>query len=85
MTFGRNLLLAKFGGEMIERSLSLYNLPLSKGTCYRQWRFSPGFAFPLEFAFIARSGMKSLFTGIDSSSHTAVSSAHVIYSFMSFF
>ena len=29
--------------------------------------------------------MKSLFTGIDSSSHTAVSSAHVINSFMSLF
>ena len=29
--------------------------------------------------------MKSLFTGIDSSSHTAVSSAQVIYSFMSVF
>ena len=29
--------------------------------------------------------MKSLFTGIDSSSHTAVSFAQVIYSFMSFF
>ena len=28
--------------------------------------------------------MKSLFTGMDSSSHTAVSSAQVIYSFMSF-
>ena len=31
------------------------------------------------------SGMKSLFTGIHSSSHTAVSSTQVIYSFMSFF
>ena len=29
--------------------------------------------------------MKSLFTGIDSSSHTAVSSAQAIYSFVSFF
>ena len=29
--------------------------------------------------------MKSLFTGIDSASHTAVSSTKVIYSFMSFF
>ena len=37
------------------------------------------------FAFIAGSGMKSIFTGIDSSSHTAASSAQVIYSFMSFF
>ena len=46
--------------------------------------FSPRFAVPWEFAFIAGSGMKSLFTGIDSSSHTAVSSAQVIYSFMPF-
>ena len=37
------------------------------------------------FAFIAGSGMKSIFTRIDSSSHTAASSAQVIYSFMSFF
>ena len=29
--------------------------------------------------------MKSLFTGIDSSGHTAVSSTQLIYSFMSFF
>ena len=29
--------------------------------------------------------MKSLFTGIDSASHTVVSSAQVIYSFMSLF
>ena len=39
------------------------------------WRFSPRFAVPWEFAIIAGSGMKNLFAGIDSSSHTAVSSA----------
>ena len=37
------------------------------------------------FAFIAGSGIKSLFTGTDSSSDTAVSSTQLIYSFMSFF
>ena len=85
VTFGWNLLLAKFGSEKVERRLSPYNLPLSKGTSYCQWRFFPGFAVPSEFPFIAGSGMKSLFTGNDSSSDTAVSSAPVIYSFMSFF
>ena len=34
---------------------------------------------------IAGSGIKSFFTGIDSSSDTAVSSTQLIYSFMSFF
>ena len=43
------------------------------------------FAVPREFAFIAGSGIKSLFTGIDSSSDTAVSSSQLIYSFMTFF
>ena len=38
-----------------------------------------------EFAFIPKSGMKSLFIRIDSSSHTADSSAKVITSFMSLF
>ena len=88
VTFGWNLLLAKFGSENVERRLSPYNLPLSKGTSYSQWRFFPGFAVPSEFPFIAGSCMKSLFTGNDSSiwsSDTAVSSAPVIYSFMSFF
>ena len=79
-TFGWNFLLDKFGSEKVERSLSPNNLPLSKGTTYCQWRFSPGFAVPWEFAFIAGSGMKSLFTGIDSSSrHSAVSPVQVIY------
>ena len=48
-------------------------------------RFSPRSAVPWEFAFIAGSGIKSLFTGIDSSSDTAVSSTQLIYSFMPFF
>ena len=78
VTFGWNFLLDKFGSEKVERSLSPNNLPLSKGTSYYQRRFSPGFAVPSEFAFITESGMKSLFTGIDSSSHTAVSPAQVI-------
>ena len=67
VTFGWNLLLDKSGSEKVERSLFPNNLPLSKGTSYCQWRFSPGFAVPWEFAFIAGSGMKSLFNGINSS------------------
>ena len=47
--------------------------------------FSFLFAVPWEFAFIAGSGIKSIFTGIDSSSDTAVSSSQLIYSFVSFF
>ena len=46
--------------------------------------FSFLFAVPWEFAFIAGSGIKSIFTGIDSSSDTAVSSSQLIYSFVSF-
>ena len=34
VTFGWNFRLAKFSSEKVERSLSPYNLPLSKGTSY---------------------------------------------------
>ena len=84
VTFGWNFLLAKFGSEKVEWSLSPYNLPLSKGTSYCQWHFSPGFAVPWDFAFSARSGIKSLFTRINSTSHTALSSAQAIYSCLFF-
>ena len=40
-TFVWSLLLAKFGSERVKWSLSPYNVPLSKGTGYCQWRFSP--------------------------------------------
>ena len=65
-----------------KRSLSPHNLPFSS---FCQWSFSLRFALPWEFAFIAESCIKSLFTGIDSSSDTAVSSTQLTYSFMSFF
>ena len=39
----------------------------------------------MRIAFIAGRGIKSLFTGIDFSSDTAVSSTQLIYSFLSFF
>ena len=75
----------------LKRSLPPYNLPLSKRTNYSQWRLLISYSLfcplccPWELAFIAASGMKSLFTGIDSASHTVVSSAEVIYSCMPLF
>ena len=49
--------------------------------------FLSSLCFPMRIASIAGSGIKSLFTGIDSrdTAVLAVSSTHLIYSFMSFF
>ena len=80
-TFGWSLLLAKFGSERVKWRLSPYNLSLSKGTSYCQWRFSP-IGCPMRICIHYPKWYEESFTGIDSYSHTALSSALVIYSFL---
>ena len=54
VTFGWNLVLAKFGSEKVERSLSPYKLPLSKGTSYCQWRFFSSLCCPMRICIHCR-------------------------------
>ena len=63
----------------------LHNLPLPKKPNCRwclSYCFSSRFAVPWVFIFIAGSGMKSLFTEINSSSHTAVFCPQITYVFI---
>ena len=82
----KSILLVNYFFGLVEMTAGLVNASFS----LPEWQavkmiFSAPCSLCSEFLFIAGRGMKSLFIRIDSSSHTAVSSAKVINSFMSLF